>query len=273
MIRIMKKIILFLCLICCFTGCSGTLKNYNESKKNDLNEIFCKCEYQDVERSFILCLPEKVNSKTPLVLMFHGAGSDASAFINMTLLKYSATELGYAIAYVNGIRNAEDSTSTSGWNSGIGSSSVDDVGFVKSIVKTLQKKHKIGKEKVFGVGYSNGGIFMHRLAVEASSLFTGLVCVAGFMPEAVWKKRPSRLNINFLQIYGEKDDVIPNKKNGSSKYSKNPAIEDVLNYYKKAGASNVIESIEIENGHHSWPQEEFCGFNIVTVIMDFFSKL
>ena len=268
----MKKFYFFLLFCCLFISCSGNLKNYSETKKNDLNEIFCECEYQDVKRSFILSLPEKCSSKTPLILMFHGSGSDASSFINMTSLKYPATELGYAIVYVNGIRNAEDSTSASGWNSGIGNSEVDDVGLVRSIVKTLQKKHKIGKEKVFGVGYSDGGFFIHRLAVEASSVFTSLVCVAGFMPEAVWKERPSKLTINFLQIYGEKDDVIPKKKNGSYKYSKNPAIEDVLDYYKKADSSNVIKSIEIENGRHSWPQEEFCGFNISSVIMNFFSE-
>ena len=59
--------------------------------------------------------------------------------------------------------------------------------------------------------------------------------------------------------------------NGSAKYNKNPAIEDVLEYYRSAnGSADSVKYISIEGGRHSWPEEKFCGFDVDKMILDFF---
>jgi poly(3-hydroxybutyrate) depolymerase len=112
---------------------------------------------------------------------------------------------------------------------------------------------------------------VHRLAVEDTEQFAAVASVAGFLPESVWNRRPEKLSTAFLQINGTKDDVVPMNANGSAKYNKNPAIEDVLEYYRSAnGSADSVKYISVEGGRHSWPEEKFCGFDVDKMILDFF---
>lgn len=62
-----------------------------------------------------------------LSLMLHGYGSDAEAFRRDTKMDEAAVKRGYGEVYVTGSHYEQDKTSATGWNSGIGESSSDDV--------------------------------------------------------------------------------------------------------------------------------------------------
>lgn len=228
------------------------------------------CTYGNTVRSFIVCKAAQSSPKD-LVLMLHGYAGSGESFMNDISFDEKATKKDFVLIFVDGISDPNDKTSAPGWNSGIKDSPKDDLGFLKSLVGIFQKEFGISKEKTFAAGFSNGAFMVHRLAVEDTAQFAAVASVAGFLPESVWNRRPEKLSTAFLQINGTKDDVVPMNANGSAKYNKNPAIEDVLEYYRSAnGSADSVKYISIEGGRHSWPEEKFCGFNIDQVLLDFF---
>ncbi|MBP5744825.1 MAG: hypothetical protein J6W58_00815 [Lachnospiraceae bacterium] len=62
------------------------------------------------------------------------------------------------------------------------------------------------------------------------------------MPESMWESKPENCAVSFLQVTGEKDDVVPKNSDGSAAHSKAPAIEDVMDYYvESAGLDRSYE--------------------------------
>lgn len=228
------------------------------------------CTYGNTVRSFIVCKAAQSSPKA-LVLMLHGYAGSGESFMNDISFDEKAAKKDFVLIFADGISDPDDKTSAPGWNSGIKDSPKDDLGFLKSLMEIFQKKFGISKAKTFAVGFSNGAFMVHRLAVEDTEQFAAAASVAGFLPESVWNRRPEKLSTAFLQINGTKDDVVPMNQTGTAKYNKNPAIEDVLEYYRSAnGSADSVKYISIEGGRHSWPEEKFCGFNIDQVLLDFF---
>lgn len=250
------------------------------------------CTYENVKHDFIVYLPDNTEN-APFVVMLHGYGDSAEGFCNNVHFEEEACQKGYAVIYVEGATDPNDSTSSKGWNSGISSDGNNDVAFLCSLAKYLEKEYSFSEEKAYAVGFSNGAFMIHRLAMEGSDVYTGFVSVAGKMPERIWNSKNENNNISFFQVTGEKDDVVPKNSDGSSKYSNDPAIEDVIDYW--ASSNNLIQNdsteignesvltkysnddtdvrvwnLDVKNGRHSWPDESLCGFDMNSIILDFF---
>ena len=46
--------------------------------------------------------------------------------------------------------------------------------------------------------------------------------------------------------------------------------ESVLTKYSKDGDNTRVWNLDVKNGRHSWPDESLCGFNMNSLILDFF---
>ena len=231
---------------------------------------------------------------SPLIIMLHGYGNSASSFRSTTGFEKDATLQGYTVAWVSGSKNPKVRTSLPEWNSGLGYNNNDDVGFLVSVVEYFQTNYNTSKENVFAIGFSNGAFMTHRLALEASDVFAGVVSVAGKMPKYVWENKTKKCNINVFQITGEKDNVIPKKLDNSVATAIDPAIEDVIEYYVQANGLEIKEEVKIGNstlekyksnssdkkifhllvyeGNHSWPTEQINGIDTNKLILDFFTN-
>ena len=285
---------IMLLVILMFTiGCSNKTAKCMIENVAEIESDKYACSYEGVKHSFILDLPENIEN-APLILMLHGYGESGESFKSKSAFDKDANELGYVVAYVTGAPNPNDLTSATGWNSGIGISDNNDVEFLKNLSKYLCETYKLDTNRVFAVGFSNGAFMTHRLALEANDTFKAVVSVAGMMPESVWESKPEALDISIFQITGQKDDVIPKNSDGSAKYSKAPAIEDVIEYYANAnglflsdiqivgkkselakykadGKTNQAWNLFIPDGRHSWPDEDITGININRLILEFLS--
>ena len=252
-----------------------------------------KCTFDGIEHIFIVDMPEKTEG-SPLVLMLHGYGQNAEVFRSTVGFEKDAVNEGYTVVYVTGATSPEDKTSAVGWNAGVRESSNRDVEFLKAMVQYMAGEYGIDKTKVFAVGFSNGAFMCHRLACEAEDTFAAVVSVSGMMPESVWESKPEACDIGVFQITGEKDDLIPKNSDGSASVSKDPAIEDVMNYYVTANGLELSEEemigkkkettfrkytgksgkqvwdIFIKDGRHSWPNEGVTGINMNQMILDYF---
>ena len=137
---------------------------------------------------------------------------------------------------------------------------------------------------------------MYRIALEGQKEFAAVAGVAAMMPVTMWEKKTESEDISLLQINGTKDDAVPMKLNGSDRYAKAPAIEDVIAFFAAANGlkEECTESVSkqatltkhystekksqvwhvlISDGRHSWPEEKYCGFNVNALILDFFDQV
>lgn len=253
------------------------------------------CTYENTRHIFVLDLPENTEGE-PLVIMLPGYGNSAESFRNTIHFEQGANASGYAVAYVTGAPNPYDLVSSVGWNSGISAEGNDDTAFLVSLVKYLQNEYSLDGKRTFAVGFSNGAFMTHRLAMEAGEIFSACVSVAGLMPVKIWDERKAENSVSFFQITGEKDDVVPKNIDGSAKYAKDPAIEDVMTYWAESDRLEICKSdtmengsvmtkcqsdenqnqvwhLFVKNGRHSWPSEKLNGIDANRLILEFFAAV
>ncbi len=286
-----------------FIGCNqkkSVSRNLNLENINQLNSDTFTCTFDGIEHDFIVELPvQKETSENdaiksvPLVILLPGYSNTADHLRFTTGFHKEANSRGYAAVYVTGSISKYEKTGGLGWNSGIAAKGNPDVEFIVALTEYLRKEYGFDKERTFVAGFSNGGFMIHRLAMEAGNTFRAVACVAGKMPEKVWNNRNRKNHIGVMQITGEKDDVVPKRFDGTENNSRDPAIEDVMDYWALSnGLKNIaVESVArgskltkwssgnkdrqvwhllVKDSHHFWPTEQINGIDGNTVILDFF---
>ncbi len=272
------------------TGCSSGSSLENIQKED--NKV--KCTYEEVKHEFKVYLPE-VSKNAPLVLILHGAGGSAESFRDMIEFEKDALPMGYGVCYVTGSVNVKCGRNGCSWNYGRISGDYDDVGFIKAVVDYLVDEYSFDEDRVYCAGFSNGGFMNHRLALEAQDTFKACVSVAGALCGPEWKNRPEKNNVGFLQVTGEKDEAVPKNLDETAKYSIDPAIEDVIDYYVssnslekqseeeigkgslltkygKDGDPDSVWTLLVKGGKHGWPDESGDGINTNKLILEFYES-
>lgn len=283
-----------LTLLLGLVGCGGSkveiLPLENIVQESD-EKITFTCD--GVERYCLLKFPEQTEG-APLVLMLHGHGESPERMRDTTHFEEKANELGYAVVYVSGSINAGDPMKAMGWQSGVFSEGNRDVEFLVSLAQYLQQTYSFDTERTYAAGFSNGAFMTHRLAMDASDTFSAVVSVAGKMPNVVWEGRSEKNDVSVLQITGEKDDVVAKNSDGSAKYSVDPAIEDVMEYWATSNGLKFTETVAvgergeltkydgkkakvwhlmIKDARHSWYSQKINKVETNDVILDFFESL
>lgn len=281
---------LLLGLVACGGSKVETLPLENMVQESD-EKITFTCD--GVERYCLLEFPEKTQG-APLVLMLHGHGESPERMREVSQFEEKANELGYGVVYVSGSINAGDPIKAMGWQSGVFSEGNRDVEFLVSLAQYLQKTYSFDAERTYAAGFSNGAFMTHRLAMDASDTFAAVVSVAGKMPKVVWDARNEKNDVSVLQITGEKDDVVAKNSDGSAKYSIDPAIEDVMEYWATSNGLELTETVEkgergeltkydgkdkkvwhllIRDARHSWYTQQINKVDTNEVILEFFECL
>ena len=248
-----------------------------------------ECQFKDKKFRFMLYLPEKTDSNTPLILMLCGLGQNSPGFRKKTQMDEDACPRGYAVCYT------QPALGNGGWGWDVGfyePQGADSLDYLINLAIYLQDEYGLSQTKAFAAGFSNGGFMMHRVAMEGDGTFLAVASVAGIMAQKVWDERVDKTSIGFLEIYGTKDQVVPQNGNGTAS-SSSIAIEDVMDYWASAnglGSSSVealsdkaeitkytaflnktqVWSVKIEDGVHEWYSEDAAGFNTNELILDFF---
>ena len=198
------------------TGCiSG---DYGESEDGedpfeeppiDISPFSEHCmEYDDLERCWLLLVPEILNesSNVPLLIAIHGGGDDmyeqrwTSDFANISM------DQGFIVAYPQGHNDVWNMASN--WSPclvGVLCSEEDDVGFILQMLDTIMQNHSIDKSRVYVTGWSNGCGMTQRLAVEASEVFAAAGCMAMYR----FEEAPSDYSpIPFMEVHGFLDEIV-----------------------------------------------------------------
>ena len=129
-------------------------------------------EVGSLTRSYIVHVPPSYDGSKPfpMVLGFHGGGSNAEVFIRFSGLNGKADEAGFIAVYPSGTGRLPRMLT---WNGGnccgyAMREKVDDVAFVRVLLDDLAKVAKIDEKRVYATGMSNGAIISYFLASNLS---------------------------------------------------------------------------------------------------------
>lgn len=145
----------------------------------------------------------------PLVVALHGAGGSAETFAEANGLEALADEEGFVVVHPS--TAAPDGTSLASWDAGdccapATEAGVDDVAYVRDLVASLASVLPIDLDRVYAVGFSNGGMLAYRLACEAADVVAAVGVVAGALAvEGCEPEAP----VSALHLHGTADDVVP----------------------------------------------------------------
>jgi polyhydroxybutyrate depolymerase len=195
------------------------------------------------KRSYLLHVPpqaelaQRVGDKLPLVLVLHGGGGNGQQAAESTGFSALADREGFVVAYPDGTGRLPRRLLT--WNSGgipvwAVEHDIDDVGFLKAVVRDVQGRLPIDADRVHATGISNGGMMVHRLAREAADVFAAVAPVSGAMN---FTAADSAQPISVLIVHGTADRHVrygggePLRATGRAGERTDASVADAARYY------------------------------------------
>jgi polyhydroxybutyrate depolymerase len=262
-----------------------------------------KLEYGNLDRSYLLHLPNPLPATAPpVVVVLHGGGGNAANIARMSGFDAEADQHGFIVVYPNGSDESRPFMNLFGksfltWNAGgccgyARDHNMDDVGFIRAVVTAVIKDNAADPKRIYATGISNGGMMAYRLACEASDVFAAVAPVSAI--QDVQGCKPAHA-VSVFHIHGEKDENVPIGggvgKKALDKEGKQgrPPVQDSIDFWvKRDGCSVTVRSQEpgvdmvnyggceegtevqyfkIQDGGHSWP-----GGKRISVLSDSPSK-
>ena len=155
-------------------------------------------------RAYYLHIPKGFSreKRVPLVLVLHGGLGDARSAEWDSVMSKQADKENFVVAYPNGHLRT--------WNAGeccgiSRAQNVNDVNFVRTLIKKLQTDLNIDPDRVYVAGLSNGGMMAYRLASELPDLIAAVAPVEGCMYE---QSPEFRGPVSIIAFHGLADTVV-----------------------------------------------------------------
>lgn len=170
-------------------------------------------EHGGLTRMYRIHVPASYSPSRPVPLLFsfHGGGGNMDIQADDKYYRFvtKAEQAGFVAVFPNGY-SPFPSGKLATWNAGIccggaRDKNIDDVGFVREVVKRLKVQLNVDESRVYTSGMSNGALFSHRLACEMSETFRGIASVAG--SDGTLRCNPTR-PVNILEIHARDDDFV-----------------------------------------------------------------
>lgn len=155
-------------------------------------------------RSAVVNVPAGYDGRSavPLVLALHGFLDSGGGFAAYDGLEAEGARRGIVVVHPDGLNNS--------WNAGAccGQSaidSVDDVGFLRSLLDRVATNWCIDRARVYATGFSNGGAMSHRLGCELSDRIAAIAPVSGTLGlNACHPERP----VPVFHTHGDADIIV-----------------------------------------------------------------
>ncbi len=184
--------------------CSVAIGSWNTLHAQPLDTTVT-LRHDKIERRYKLHLPDGLRSGAPLVVVLHGYGGSADP--DHYPMNATADRHGFAVCYPEG---AKDSRGKRCWNVGYPFQQglkTDDIGFLRRVVRELQRHYALSRDHVFCTGMSNGGEMCYQLAAQSPETFAAVAPVSGLMMTWLYRSDHSTTAVPLLEIHGTKDKV------------------------------------------------------------------
>ena len=237
----MERISNLLLIIIFLFGCSREEDQLN-IEENDWTTKAFTFKFDGLDRSYVLHKPKNFDKNSPLVFMLHGFGSSSMNIMSYSQMNLIADQNGFMVCYPQGSRLE---TGQSHWNANLDMSSVNDIGFLSSLAKLIQKNYDVNPENTFVSGMSNGGFMSYTLACEKPDVFRAIASITGTMSGRDWQNCKPSFNIPIMQISGTEDKTVPWDGTMSTAYGWGgaPHIVKVVDFWAEKNGCNVDEKI------------------------------
>ncbi|MFQ5652316.1 MAG: alpha/beta hydrolase family esterase [bacterium] len=233
------------------------------------------------KRFYTLHVPKTFdrNQPAPLVIVLHGGAGNADNAIRMTGMSAKADEEGFLAVYPQGTGRLRKHALT--WNAAnccgyAHQTNIDDVGFIRALLDTLQAHYKIDPKRIYATGMSNGGMLVYRLACELADKLAAIAPVAAAFNDTLCQ--PSA-PVSVIVFHGTLDKRVP-FKGGTGEEAPEKRIDrsvaatiefwvDHNSCEKKSGIESLTTTIRetfsagrndtevvlvtIKGGGHAWP--------------------
>jgi len=186
--------------------------------------------FDDYRRSYLIHIPRGYTPEKalPLVAVIHGAFDTAKGIEKFSGFSLLADREGFAVLYPDGIGIMGF---LQHWNAGhccgkAAAENWDDVGFIAAAIQDASTRIKIDPERIYMVGFSNGGMLTHRFAAERGGLLAAAAPMAasiGGRPsqdDPEWHIPEPDVPISIIAFHGGDDDAVP-VEGGVSRHRKN----------------------------------------------------
>lgn len=157
-----------------------------------------------VQRTYLLHLPPTDSREPhPLLLVFHGGGGQGKGMVKLTRIEAAADRSGFIVAFPDGIDRH--------WNDGRATikNKVDDIGFTKALLDTLEHEYPIDATRVAVAGISNGAIFAERVACDLGDRVGTIAAIAGTLASDYAPQCHPARPVSVLQFDGTSDPIMP----------------------------------------------------------------
>jgi polyhydroxybutyrate depolymerase len=215
------------------------------------------------ERTFQLYVPPGYDGAAalPLVLNFHGLGSNGAEQEFYSGLVPVAEREGFLVASPDGINRA--------WLTTPG---VNDIQFTRDLVAAISELACVDLDRVYATGMSNGGFISAALACFAGDLVAAVAPVAGMTAPGSLCGAP----VPLIEFHGTDDRVVPYERgifaptggvfagvpalmeawaefNGCEGEAAEEAIGESVVFREYAGCDVPTGHYVVEGGGHTWP--------------------
>jgi len=242
--HLLRRLASLLCLVSSVAACAAPM---NATANDELYTL----DFGGRTRSYILHLPPTISSTkpVPLVVNLHGGGGNAKSALEQTGFNAEADRNGFIVVYPNGtgaphpLLNAMGRGEYYSWNAGTCCGyavqhRVDDVGFIRALIATLERQYPIDRKRIYATGISNGGMMAYRLACEMSDTFAAIGVVSGVLTDN--SCRPAQ-PVPVIHFHGTADQNVPLLggvgPKSVDKTPKPPVMDTIDFWIKRDGAS------------------------------------
>ena len=209
----MKIVPILLLVLLALTGCTAKPTTTAPAVPASLlpGDHFRHLEIDGQNRSYLVHVPlgYAPTKPTPVVLIYHGAWSDAWIMVNFCGLNQKADSAGFVAVYPNGMGFGMMRFFNAG---GAPSAKADDVKFTAEVLDDLATVINVDAKRVYATGMSNGGMMVYRLAAELSDRIAAIAAVSGTL--CIDQPNPKR-PVPVIHFHGAADTIVPfNGPNG-----------------------------------------------------------
>jgi len=190
-----------------------------------------------VSRTFHLYRPQGLADAAPLVVMLHGGFGTGEQAQRSYHWDSEADNGHFLVAYPDGLNRAWNAGTCCGEPQRI---NADDVGFITSMVGTIEQEIPIDRARVYVTGMSNGAMMALRLGCQTDT-FAAIAPVAGTLLTDCSQARPTSV----LQIHGTADDRVP--------YNGGPGKAFAIN------GNPRVDGPSVEAVNATWRSIDGCG--------------
>lgn len=232
----MKKILqVALTLVCVFV--------FTEASAQEARRFTMK--HGGMEREYWLYLPSDIKPDAPLVILLHGYKAKAEGY--RPEMMTVAEENGFALCYPQGALDGKGKTC---WNVGYPFQEglkTDDVDFLCTLTRHLQKEHDLSRQNTFLTGMSNGGEMCYLMAYLRPDVFTAFAPIAGLSMEWSYRKFDAKKAVPLMEVHGTADktsrwDGDPFNEGGWGAYL---AVPQAVAYWAAQARCTYEETVEL----------------------------